>query len=137
MNQLLEIRTLENADLRELVLEAQAGDRAAFGQLVERFERAVYAMAMRRLGNDAEAQELTIEPVDAPLCTGSSPDTLRANVPGARTPRPVLGVGGRAPDGSRFLFQTALRIEPDGRHLRLRPTHQPWRRRWRAICREP
>ena len=45
----------------ELVLAAQAGDRDAFGQLVERYERTVYALAFRRLGNHAEAQEVCQE----------------------------------------------------------------------------
>jgi len=45
----------------ELVLAAQQGDRDAFGQLVERYERAVYAAAYRRLGNHAEAQEVCQE----------------------------------------------------------------------------
>ena len=47
--------------LVELVLAAQAGDREALGQLMERSERAVYAIALRRLGNHAEAQELCQE----------------------------------------------------------------------------
>lgn len=45
----------------ELVLAAQAGDREAFGELVERFEQMIYATALRRLRNHAEAQELTQE----------------------------------------------------------------------------
>jgi RNA polymerase sigma-70 factor (ECF subfamily) len=44
-----------------LVQRAQAGDRAAYGQLVERFQPAVYAVALARLRNPAEAQELTQE----------------------------------------------------------------------------
>ncbi len=40
-----------------LVRAAQAGDREAFGQLAQRYERAVYATALRRLGNHSEAQE--------------------------------------------------------------------------------
>lgn len=44
-----------------LVLAAQEGDREAFGQLAERYERAVYATALRRLGNHAEAQEVCQE----------------------------------------------------------------------------
>lgn len=45
----------------ELVLAAQDGDRLAFGQLVERYQRSVYSTALRRLGNHAEAQELVQE----------------------------------------------------------------------------
>lgn len=53
--------TEEQQELCLLVEDAQQGDRVAFGQLVERYERSVYATAMRRLGNDAEAQELVQE----------------------------------------------------------------------------
>jgi RNA polymerase sigma-70 factor (ECF subfamily) len=42
----------------ELVLAAQDGDRAAFGELFERYERHVFAIALRRLGDYADAQEL-------------------------------------------------------------------------------
>jgi RNA polymerase sigma-70 factor (ECF subfamily) len=45
----------------ELVRAAQDNDRAAFGLLAERYERAVYATALRRLRNHAEAQELVQE----------------------------------------------------------------------------
>jgi RNA polymerase sigma-70 factor (ECF subfamily) len=51
----------EKLELTKLVRAAQQGDRQAFGRLVERYERAVYATALRRLGNHAEAQELTQE----------------------------------------------------------------------------
>ena len=44
-----------------LVRRAQAGDRAAFGHLVEQFERTVHAICLRRLGNSSEAIELTQE----------------------------------------------------------------------------
>ncbi len=44
-----------------LVLAAQEGDREAFGQLAKRYERAVYATALRRLNNHAEAQEVCQE----------------------------------------------------------------------------
>ena len=47
--------------LEQLVLAAQAGDREAFGQLVERYQGSVYAIALRKLGNHAEAQELCQE----------------------------------------------------------------------------
>jgi RNA polymerase sigma-70 factor (ECF subfamily) len=46
-------------EVTSLVLRAQAGDRAAFGEIVERFKTAVYAVALGRVRNDAEAQELT------------------------------------------------------------------------------
>jgi RNA polymerase sigma-70 factor (ECF subfamily) len=44
-----------------LVLRAQAGDRPAYGELVQSFEPMVYALAMLRLRNPSEAQELTQE----------------------------------------------------------------------------
>src|SRR5438046_8698080 len=44
-----------------LVLRAQTGDRAAYGELVERFQGAVYATALARVRNPGEAQELAQE----------------------------------------------------------------------------
>jgi RNA polymerase sigma-70 factor (ECF subfamily) len=44
-----------------LVEKAQAGDRAAYGELVTRFQPSVYALALARLRNPTEAQELTQE----------------------------------------------------------------------------
>ncbi len=44
-----------------LVLAAQDGDREAFGELARRYERGVYATALRRLNNHAEAQEVCQE----------------------------------------------------------------------------
>lgn len=52
---------LESLDTEDLVLRAQGGDRAAFGQLVERFQRLVFQVALRRLRDYGEAQELTQE----------------------------------------------------------------------------
>ena len=43
----------------ELVGRAQDGDRSAFGQLVEQYQRTVYAVCLARLGNASEASELT------------------------------------------------------------------------------
>ena len=51
---------LEISELN-LVLAAQAGDRQAFGDLALRYERVVYAIALRRLNNHAEAQEVSQE----------------------------------------------------------------------------
>ncbi|MFP6666616.1 MAG: sigma-70 family RNA polymerase sigma factor [Pirellulales bacterium] len=56
-----EEKQLHEQTLAELVIAAQGDDREAFGQLVVRFERTVYGIALRRLGNHAEAQELTQE----------------------------------------------------------------------------
>jgi len=49
----------EKLEATQLVLEAQAGSREAFGELFQRFERHVFAIALRRMGDYAEAQELT------------------------------------------------------------------------------
>jgi RNA polymerase sigma-70 factor (ECF subfamily) len=51
----------ETTDLSYLVAAAQNGDRAAFGQLFVRCRQSVYNVALRRLGNHAEAQELCQE----------------------------------------------------------------------------
>jgi RNA polymerase sigma-70 factor, ECF subfamily len=59
--QLEEDRIAERALIVDLVRAAQAGDRQAFGRLVVRYERAVQAMALRMLGDHAEAQELAQE----------------------------------------------------------------------------
>src|SRR5881227_3009549 len=48
----------DKTELIELVRAAQRGDRQAFGDLFERFERHVMAIALRRLGDYGEAQEL-------------------------------------------------------------------------------
>ncbi len=58
---LYENETEEETSLEFLVEAAQAGDREAFGELATRFEPMVYAIAVRRLGNHAEAQELCQE----------------------------------------------------------------------------
>ena len=50
--------TNEKIELIELVTAAQNGDRHAFGQLFERFERHVLAIGLRRLSDYSEAQEL-------------------------------------------------------------------------------
>jgi RNA polymerase sigma-70 factor, ECF subfamily len=48
-------------EITDLVLRAQAGDRAAFGELVERFQGSVTAMALGRMKNATDAQELAQE----------------------------------------------------------------------------
>lgn len=47
--------------LMEQVARARSGDRAAYGELIERFQPAVYAVALARLRNAHEAMELTQE----------------------------------------------------------------------------
>ena len=49
------------SELAERVTRAQLGDRDAFGELVEQFERTVHAICLRRLGNPSEAIEATQE----------------------------------------------------------------------------
>lgn len=48
-------------EVEELVGRAQAGDRIAFGELVTRFQGAVFAAAMTRLRDAGEAQEMAQE----------------------------------------------------------------------------
>ena len=54
----LDLKNKSWADLA-IVVRAQAGDREAFGALVEQFQTTVYAIAVRRLGNPSDALELT------------------------------------------------------------------------------
>ncbi len=49
---------LDKTCIAQLVTAAQGGDRGAFGELFELFERQVFAIALRRLGDYGEAQEL-------------------------------------------------------------------------------
>jgi len=49
------------SEITVLVGRAQEGDREAYGELVRRFQGAVYAMALTRVHNPVEAQELTQE----------------------------------------------------------------------------
>ena len=53
--------TSKNQTAAQLVRDAQAGDREAMGELFERFEQYVFSIAMRRMGDWNEAQELTQE----------------------------------------------------------------------------
>lgn len=59
------INSKQNSDERQeiarLVLASQNGDRVAFGELFQRYERHVFSVAMRRLGNFNDAQELAQE----------------------------------------------------------------------------
>jgi len=51
----------EPTNLVAVVQSAQRGDREAFDRLLDRFESTVYAMCLRRLRNQADAQELCQE----------------------------------------------------------------------------
>lgn len=55
------VKTREINTVEELVIRAQSGDRSALGELFEQFERTVFAIAFRRLGDSDEAEELTQE----------------------------------------------------------------------------
>src|SRR5947208_16088511 len=48
-------------EITSLVERARAGDHAAYVELVERFQPTVYALALSRLRNPSEAQELAQE----------------------------------------------------------------------------
>ena len=48
-------------EILALIARAQTGDREAFGELVQRFQPAVYAVALARLRDPNEAKELTQE----------------------------------------------------------------------------
>jgi RNA polymerase sigma-70 factor (ECF subfamily) len=48
-------------EITQVVERARDGDRAAYGELVERFQPTVYALALARLRNPTEAQELVQE----------------------------------------------------------------------------
>jgi RNA polymerase sigma-70 factor (ECF subfamily) len=61
MTALTEELTTEKLELVARVRAAQQGDRQAFGELAEQFERAVFATALRRLRDRGEAQELVQE----------------------------------------------------------------------------
>jgi len=49
---------IQTATVAQLVIAAQTGDREAFGELYQRFQGHVLAVAIGRLGDYAEAQEL-------------------------------------------------------------------------------
>ncbi len=51
----------ERQEVVRLVKAAQAGDRSAFGELFQRYERHVFAVAMRRTGDFNDAQQLAQE----------------------------------------------------------------------------
>lgn len=50
--------TAETATVAKLVCRAQAGDRDAFGELFQRYRTGIVALAMRRVRNADEAEEL-------------------------------------------------------------------------------
>ncbi len=54
----LVVDDLRSASVARLVQAAQSGQREAFGELFERFERQVFAIALRRIGHYGEAQEV-------------------------------------------------------------------------------
>lgn len=56
-----EIKNIEKLEIADLVRNAQTGNREAFGELFQRYERHVFAVAMRRLGDFNDAQELAQE----------------------------------------------------------------------------
>jgi RNA polymerase sigma-70 factor (ECF subfamily) len=58
MNALANDKILQIQRMAQRVIAAQAGDRAAFGELFVQYEKSIYAVALRRTGDATEAQEL-------------------------------------------------------------------------------
>ena len=52
------------ADDRERVLRSLAGDRAAFGELVEAYQGSVFGLALSKLGSFAEAEDVAAQVMD-------------------------------------------------------------------------
>ncbi|MCC7084068.1 MAG: sigma-70 family RNA polymerase sigma factor [Pirellulales bacterium] len=119
MNGILNEPTESEAAL-DLVIAAQAGDREAFGQLCVRYERMVYNVALARLANHAEAQELcqevfmhALEKLDqlrAPECFGGWLRSMAGRMAINRAVRrqPVYAAETETFDGSAVQQQTPL-----------------------------
>lgn len=58
MNALVSEKIQEIQRTAQRVIAAQAGDRAAFGELFVQYEKSIFAIAYRRTGDATEAQEL-------------------------------------------------------------------------------
>jgi len=72
-----------------LVERAQAGDRAAYGELVRRFQGSVYAMALTRVRDPLEAQE---------LATAVAERVYRSDAIKSALEQLAIGVGGQHQD---------------------------------------
>jgi len=106
-------RNQTDQPVAQLVLAAQGGSRDAFEQLFERFRRIVHVTAYRRLGNEAEAQELCqdvfvqalrkLDQLQDPACFGGWIRAIasRMAINRAVRARPMasLDAGGVAPRG--------------------------------------
>lgn len=58
MNALVSEKIQEIQRTAQLVIAAQAGDRAAFGELFVQFQQSIFSIAFRRTGDANDAQEL-------------------------------------------------------------------------------
>jgi RNA polymerase sigma-70 factor (ECF subfamily) len=71
------IHSAENAnDDAQLITKVAMGDRLAFGTLYDRFAAPLYSLALKMLGNEAEAQDLLQEVF---LSVWNKADTFRAD----------------------------------------------------------
>jgi RNA polymerase sigma-70 factor (ECF subfamily) len=113
--------TFENESLTRLVCAAQAGDRQAFNELFDQYQRAVYLIALRRLNNDAEAQELCqevfiqamqkIEQLQNPQCFGAWLRSIarRMAINRAVRSRPAASLENEQFEASCVEYETPLR----------------------------
>lgn len=116
----LQVTNEDKEALIELVQSAQQGDRDAFEQLFKRYQRAVYAVALRRLGNHAEVQELCqevfiqamrkIAQLQNPLCFGGwlRAITNRMAINRAVRRGPVLCAGSEKAESEWIEHETPL-----------------------------
>lgn len=122
MQATLESPTDERAELETLVIDARAGDSAAFEELVRRFEGTVFATAYRRLGNRADAQELCQEvfmqalrklhQLQDPRCFGGWLRSIAARMAINRVTRtkPMFTVEPRSVENDCVEYETPLSV---------------------------
>jgi RNA polymerase sigma-70 factor (ECF subfamily) len=123
--------TSDKRELASLVLAARDGDRRAFEALFERYRRAVYAIVVRRLGDEGEAQELCqevfiqamrkIHQLHNPVCFGGWLRSIanRMAINRAVRRRPAISI-----DSAKFEARCVVEGTPLGEVLARERGHQ-------------